>query len=243
MMGKKIEAVFLDTGNTLRVVAKDATFQNHAQQELVNLLGVNEVPAVFCKQLSERYQAYKKWTKESLIEPKEMELWTRWMLPESPAEKIAPLASQLTHLWIDQNGRRVARPDAKQTIIELDKRGYTLGIIANTISPTEIPEWLEKNGLSQYFKSVILSYVFGRRKPDPYVFIEAARVAGVDPAKCAYVGDNPSRDIGGTRQAGFGMTIILLENATLVKEPPKGRERPDALIRECKDLLNIFPPR
>lgn len=242
-MGKKIEAVFIDTGNTLRVVEKDVVFQNHAQQKLVELLGVNEVPSRFCKRLEERYEAYKKWTKETLIEPSEVELWTRWMLPETPAEKISPLASQLTRLWIDQRGRRVARPDAKQTIIELDKRGYTLGIIANTLSPTEIPEWLEKEGFAPYFKSVLLSAIFGRRKPDPYIFIEAARIAGVDPSKCAYVGDNPSRDIAGTRQAGFGMVVILLENATLMKEPPKGSERPDAIVRECKDLLTIFPPR
>ena len=242
-MSQKIEAIFLDTGNTLRVVAKDAIFQNHAQQELVKLLGVKEVPAVFCKHLSGRYRAYKNWTKESLIEPSEVELWTRWMLPDSPAEKVAPLANQLTRLWIDQNGRRVPRPDAKQTVVELDKRGYTLGIIANSISPTEIPEWLEKDGLAPYFKCVMLSARFGRRKPDPYIFIEAARVAGIETKKCAYVGDNPSRDIEGTRRAGFGMTVILLESDTLTKEPPKGHARPDAIIRECKDLLNIFPPR
>ncbi len=89
----------------------------------------------------------------------------------------------------------------------------------------------------------MLSSKFGRRKPDPYIFIEAAQQIGIEPAKCAYVGDNPSRDIEGARRAGFGMVVILLESATLSKEPPKGSQRPDALIRECKDLLNIFPPR
>lgn len=242
-MRQKIEAVFLDTGNTLRVVTKDAVFQNHAQKKLVDLLGVDEIPAVFCKRLNERYEAYKKWTKETLVQPSELELWTRWILPDSSPGKIAPLVSQLTRLWLDQGGHRVPRPDVRQTIVELDRRGYILGIIANSISPTEIPEWLEKDGLSQYFKCVLLSANFGRRKPDPSVFIEAARIAGVEPARCAYVGDNPSRDIEGTRRAGFGMTIILLENATLTKEPPKGRERPDAIVRECKDLLSIFPPR
>ncbi len=242
-MAKKIDTIFLDTGNTLRVVSKDALFQNRAQQELVKLLGVNEVPAEFCKRLNTRYRTYKDWTKESLIEPSEVELWTRWMLPDSPADKVAPLAGQLTRLWINQNGRRIPRPDVKQTILELDKRGYSLGIIANSISPTEIPEWLETDGLAQYFKTVLLSAQFGRRKPDPYIFIEAARLAGAEPAHCAYVGDNPNRDIIGARQAGYGMVIILLESATLTKEPAKGKEKPDAIIRECKNLLNFFPPR
>ncbi len=126
---------------------------------------------------------------------------------------------------------------------ELVKRGYTLGIIANSISTTEIPEWLEKDGLAQYFKVVLLSAQFGRRKPDPYIYLEAARLAGAEPARCAYVGDNPSRDIEGTRQAGYSMVVILLEAATLSKEPPKGSARPDAIISACQDLLTIFPPR
>ncbi len=242
-MSKKIDAIFIDTGNTLRVVERDAAFQYRARQQIVKLLGVGETPDAFCYRLTKRYDAFKKDAKETLIQPSEVELWTRWMLPDSPADEIAPLANRLTRLWMDQGGRRVPRPDARQTVIELSRRGYTLGIIANAVSSTEIPEWLEKDGLTQYFKVVLLSAQFGRRKPDPYIFIEAARRAGVEPAKCAYVGDNPSRDIEGTRQAGFGMAVILLESATLSKEPPKGSARPDAIIGTCQDLLTIFPPR
>jgi FMN phosphatase YigB (HAD superfamily) len=118
-----------------------------------------------------------------------------------------------------------------------------LGIIANTLSKTEIPLWLEEDGLAQYFKSVVLSSNFGRRKPDPYIYLEAARRAGNEPAKCAYVGDNPSRDIAGARQAGFGMVIILLERETLAKETPKGKEKPDRIIGQFSDLLNFFYSR
>jgi len=62
----------------------------------------------------------------------------------------------------------------------------------------------------------------------------------VEPAKCAYVGDNPSRDIAGARQAGFGMVIILIEQETLAKEAPHGGSRPDGIIGQFPDLLNIF---
>jgi putative hydrolase of the HAD superfamily len=242
-MTKKIEAIFLDTGNTMRVVAKDAAFQNNAQQKLVELLGVNEVPAEFCKRLAERYLQYKNWSKESLTELSEEKIWTRWMLPDDSPAKIKPLAERLTRLWIDQNGRRMPRPDVKTTLTELERNGYTLGIIANSISRSEIPEWLEKDDLAKFFKCVLLSSKFGQRKPAASVFLEAARMVAIEPGKCAYVGDNPSRDIEGARKAGFGMVVILLENATLAKEAPKGRERPDAIIRECKDLLTIFHPR
>jgi len=58
-----------------------------------------------------------------------------------------------------------------------------------------------------------------------------------------YVGDNPSRDILGARLAGFGMVIILLEPATLRKEPPADKNEPDLVIHEFSELLGVFPAR
>lgn len=242
-MKHKIEAIFLDTGNTMRIVVKDAAFQYRARQQLAKLCGVQESPDAFCDKVGERYEAYKKWARETHIQVPETEMWLRWMLPDYPVEKTQPLAGQLTRLWIDQGGRRVPRPDVQQTIKELNARGYSLGIIANSISETEIPDWLERDGLAQYFSAVILSSKLGYRKPKPEIYLEAARQIGVEPARCAYVGDNPTRDILGAREVGFGMVIILLEAATLQKEPPKGKFKPDGIIRECMDLLNFFPPR
>ena len=243
MIYKKIDAIFLDHGNTMRIVVKDETFQNNAREQLVKLVEAPEAPDNFCKQLEERYNAYKKRAKETLLQDSAVEIWTRWMLPDYPAKKIAPLANQLTCLWRDHTGRRVLRPGAMQTIIELHRRGYTLGIIANSISETEIPDWLEADGLAQYFKSVVLSSKFGRRKPDPYIYLEAAYLAGVKPEYCAYVGDNLNRDVAGAQLAGFGVTIILLEPDTLAKEAEKSDVKPDIVIQNFDELLKIFQPR
>ncbi len=242
-MKHEIEAIFIDTGNTMRIVKPDPVSQLSAVSQIARLVGVQEQPDAFRSVLDERYGAYKKWTKETLLQVSEVELWTRWMLPEYPAAKISFLADKLTQLWLQRGGHRVPRPEVKPTIIELSQRGYTLGIIANTLSKTEIPLWLKTDGLAQYFKSVILSSSFGRRKPDPYIYLEAARVACVEPARCAYVGDNPSRDIAGARAAGYGMVIILIEKETLAKEAPSGGNRPDGIIGQFSELLNLFYPR
>jgi putative hydrolase of the HAD superfamily len=242
-MSHNIEAILLDTGNTMRTVSKDPAFQYGARKQIVELIGTKDSPDKFCDRLDERYEAYKKWAKENHVQASEKVLWTRWMLPDFPVEKLTPLIGKLTRLWIDQGGHRIPRPDVKPTVIELNKRGYILGIIANTISETEIPNWLETDGLKQYFKAIVLSSKLGIRKPNPEVYLEAARQAGVEPARCAYVGDNPSRDIQGARLAGYGVVVILLESATLNKEPPKVKERPDSIIYRFGDLLNFFPPR
>ena len=124
-----------------------------------------------------------------------------------------------------------------------DPAGYRLGIIANTITETEIPDWLEADGLTGYFEVVVLSSKTGLRKPGPEIYLEAARRMGVEPARSVYVGDNPSRDILGARLAGYGRAIILMEPAWLAKEPPTEDHKPDHVIHEMSDLLDLFPAR
>ena len=242
-MGQNIEAILLDVGNTLRIVIKDEAFMAESRRQITELVGSQMPFDDFIKLLETRYQVLRKQAKEKLIEASEKEMWTKWMLPDFPAEKIAPLSGKLTRLWRDCDGRRVPRDDVKETIIELNKRGYLLGIIANTITETEIPDYLEEYGLTEYFTTVVLSSKVGIRKPNPEIYWEAARRMGVEPAKCVYVGDNPVRDVEGTRAAGYGMMILILEPDTLKKEPPTGEVKPDYTILEIKDLLDIFPPR
>ena len=242
-MNHDIEAIFLDVGNTLRIVVEDAAFQAQARQQFMMLIGAQEPLDPFFERLDARWKTYRKWSFENLTEASEKELWTCFMLPDFSVDKIAPLSGKLTRLWRDKDGRRVPRADVKQTVIELNKRGYVLGIIANTITETEIPDWLESDGLTSYFKAVVLSSKVRYRKPGPEIYWEAARRAGVAPARSVYVGDNPARDVEGTRKAGFAMTIILPESDKLEKESLADENKPDAIIHELSELLSIFPPR
>lgn len=238
-----IQAIFLDVGNTLRLVVKDEAFQAQARLSLAALVGSGEPLETLFQRMETGWKAYRKWSFENLAEASEKELWTRWLLPDLPASRIAPLSGKLTRLWRDRDGRRVPRADVKDVVVELSKRGYVLGIIANTITETEIPDWLDAEGMGKYFKAVVLSSKIRYRKPGSEIFLEAARRVGVDPARCAYVGDNPSRDVLGARRAGFGSVIIILEPATLAKEPLTGENEPDQYINECSELLGIFPAR
>ena len=70
-------------------------------------------------------------------------------------------------------GRRVVVEHGREVVEELEQRGYILGIISNVITSREIPEWLEADDFARYFKAVVLSSVFGKRKPDPAIYLEA----------------------------------------------------------------------
>ncbi len=242
-MNTDIRVIFLDHGNTLRVVVRDEAFATRARQGIMELVGSQENEVSLFAKLDERWQAYRKWSITDMVEATEKELWTKHLLPDYPCEKIAPLAGRLTRLWRDKDGRRIPPADVKPVIQELDRRGYILGILANTITETEIPDWLEQDQLAGYFKTVVLSSKLGIKKPNPEIYWEAARRVEVDPAYCAYVGDNPKRDVVGTRLAGFGMIILLLSPEKLAKEPPVGDNVPDYIIQSCSELLDIFPPR
>jgi len=237
----EIDAIFLDLGNTLRILLKDEEHMARARQQIVELVGTDEDPRAFCEKLDTRYKVYRKWAFENLAEAPESMMWTRWLAPEFPEEKIAPLGAELTYQFRQSMGRRVVVDGGRDVVEELQRRGYTLGIISNLIGTREIPEWLEAEGFAPYFKPVVLSSVFGKRKPDPAIYWEATRQAGVEPARSAYVRDNLKRDVTGTQTAGFGMVIIMSSPEELAKSEVTDENRPDLFIHKFTDLLKIFP--
>jgi FMN phosphatase YigB (HAD superfamily) len=236
----EIDAIFLDVGNTLRILLKEEPHRAAARREIAKLVGTNQDPDEFVAELDRRYKIYRKWAFEQMVEASEKELWTKWLLPDYPAEKIAALSAPLTYQFRQSMGRRVVAPGGVETVIELHNRGYVMGLISNVITEREIPEWMEAEGITLYFKSVVLSSVFGKRKPDPSVYLEAARRAEVPVERCAYVGDNFARDVEGTRNSGFGM-IIIMPDAKDKHLVPSPEQTPDMIIHSLPELLDIFP--
>lgn len=237
-----IDTIFFDVGNTLRIVVQDKEFSDEAERELMRLVGTTEPHDVFFGRLNERWNGYREAVKSGHLEVSEMELWSQHLLPDAPSDLICSVAGRLTRLWRDHDGRRVARPDVKDTLAELDRRGYIMGIIANTITETEIPDWMIEDGVARYFKTVILSSKVRLRKPDPEIYRLACRAIGKPPEQCAYIGDNPIRDVQGAREAGFAMMVRIDEPDTLAKEPQEIRQNADYTITKISDVLDIFPP-
>ncbi len=242
-MFENIDTIFLDIGNTLRILLDDITHRDVARRKITELLGTDEDPEAFCEKLDARYKVYRKWAFENLAEAPEAELWTRWLAPDFPADQVAPLGVELTFQYRQSMGRRVVVENGKEVVNELYLRGYTLGIISNLITSREIPDWIEEDGFTKYFSVVVLSSVFGKRKPDPEVFIEAARQAEVEPVRCVYVGDNPKRDVIGARQAGFGAVVLIIDPTKLDEKPIIEENKPDLVIHQFCELLDIFPDR
>jgi putative hydrolase of the HAD superfamily len=240
---RDIEAILFDMNGTLRYRIPDETWRRQAFAQLLTMLGKPDAPAAFIDELTRRYKSYTQWADEHEVGLSETEIWTKWLAPELPRERIEPQATELMLVWRNRNGRTVLKPDAIKTITELSQRGYRLGVISNTTSTADLPRFIAECGLAEYFQVVILSSVSGYRKPSPEIFWQATRALGIVPTRCAYLGNKISSDVVGSRKAGLGMAMI-------VESPDKPREdkrnqaaQPDAVIHALSELLEIFPPR
>lgn len=242
-MNQEFDAIFYDLGGTLRFVERDAEFEAKARRRIAELCGETGDPDAFCKFLDYRYEGYRKWCFETMIEATEAELWTRWLTPEYPRELILKNAVELTIEFRNKDGRRVVAPNGAQSIKDLHENGYRLGIISNLVTSKEIPDWLEHDNLTHYFDTVVLSCVEGMRKPGPGLSRLACERMGVDPARCVYIGDNLKRDLEGTRLAGFGMFVLYTTPEKLKDEVITDKNRPDAVIFDFAELKDLFPKR
>ena len=240
-MNERINTIFFDVGATLRYVVEDPAFAAAAERELMALVGTTEPHDVFFEKLEKNWKAYRKMAKTELLDCSEMELWVQYLLPDYPADAIAPHAARLTRLWRDHDGRRLAHEGTAETLRTLKERGYKLGIIANTVTETEIPDWICEAHLADCFRRVILSSKVRLRKPDPAIYLLAARCIGSMPEECAYVGDNPVRDVEGALDAGFGAMILFEDAGTADREGKAPTRKPDHTIRAIPELLDLFP--
>lgn len=112
-----------------------------------------------------------------------------------------------------------------------------MGIISNVISRTQVGYSLKKYEIDEYFDPIVLSSVFGKRKPHPAIFHYAFKEAGINPANLIFVGNSPSKDIAGARNAGVGKTVYIEYSET-----PRDEMGPvaDYNIKDLRELILII---
>jgi HAD superfamily hydrolase (TIGR01549 family) len=243
-MKDHIDAIIFDMGGTLRRNYKrDETSRVEIVRRILDLLGSDTSAVEFTKLLATRDAAYDEWATQNLTELNENDLWTTWMLPDWPVEKIGKIAMDLNHIWRDAIAKRIVYPETREVILELYRRGYRLALVSNTTSSNDAPLTLKKEGIAGCFDTVILSCVVGKRKPGPNILLEAVDRLGINPDRCAYIGDRPEWDVVAARSAGFARTVILRLPHKPLPESVSPEQTPDFFIDNLKELLELFPAR
>lgn len=244
----KLKAVFFDFGGTIDLYPDDPVNVMKAIGKMLAILKDTGIDITgkysveeFYKVFTERHRKYKDWKSKTLIELSGLEVWKDYILYDEPEkDKLDELiAEDLTYLIETGRFNRSARPEMKRVMDELIKIDLFYGIISNVLSLTQVPRNLVDYGLDSYFSKVFLSSEFGRSKPDPSIFLHAAKESGFLPEECLYVGNSPLKDIYGAKNAGFmaAVQIEYLEDIDDVKDPGVA---PDYYIKSMEELPEII---
>ena len=241
-MEKQYKAVFFDLGDTLRIAFLEEAYMRHARRKMAEIAGTDMPYEEFYQMIEERYEPYRKWALGEFKESGDEELWCKWLLPDYDPVRIRQVCHELSFQYRQTKGRRTVVEGGADTVKELCRRGYTLGIISDLVGRREVDEWLDQDGLRPYFQTVQQSSVTYIRKPGPAIYYYAMEEVGAEPENCCYVGDNLNRDIIGAKAVDFGMTVTVQYQ----KDKPlklTAENRPDAKVYRFPDLLDIFPKR
>jgi putative hydrolase of the HAD superfamily len=93
-------------------------------------------------------------------------------------------------------------PDTVDSLINCRDRGIELGIISNFDS--RLLEVLNCLDLDQFFTSITISSSAGFAKPDANIFYLALSKHQATPAQAWHIGDSPTEDYTGAKNAGLG---------------------------------------
>ena len=100
----------------------------------------------------------------------------------------------------------VPRTGAIDTIDELRARGLGLGLIS--VCGDEVPQLWPETPFAGRFDVEIFSAVCGLMKPDPEIYLLAARGLGVAPVECLFVGDGANDELPGAGRVGMRPVLI-----------------------------------
>ena len=106
------------------------------------------------------------------------------------------------------------RPGAVETVVELRRRGYRLGLI--TVCSEDVPDVWGETAFADLFDVTVFSCSVGLRKPDPRIYRLACEELGVEPADALFVGDGANDELAGAERVG--MRAVLIHRAG--EEPP-----------------------
>jgi putative hydrolase of the HAD superfamily len=129
-----------------------------------------------------------------------------------------------------------SEPEAPVVLRRLRGMGLRIGLLSNTHWPREWHErFLVRDGLSDLIDCRRYTCELAHIKPHPEAFRSALDGLGVsDPTAVVMVGDRPIDDIDGAH--ALGMRTVWRRN----HDVPAGRSRPDAVIDELPELLQVL---
>jgi epoxide hydrolase-like predicted phosphatase len=141
------------------------------------------------------------------IEVEEFEAWLAEHLSEGLG---APLDS------VGIRDRMFAGMGPDERMIEAVRRAHDAGVKTGLISNSWGPSGFHDSELDEIFDAVLISGEVGMRKPDPEIFLHAAKLVGLEPSDCVFV-DDLEQNAEGARAVGMEAIVHRSARFTLPK--------------------------
>jgi beta-phosphoglucomutase family hydrolase len=162
------------------------------------------------------------------------------LAPDISAEEVEALAERKEEIFRARvKGNIRPLPGVLPLLHSLKGNGFSLALASST-PPENIKLLLSSLGIEQLFDCLVSGHDVSRGKPDPEVFLLAAKKLGVEPRCCVIIEDA----IGGVRAAkAAGMKCIAVANTHTRETLAAADLIVDSLETvDSRDIRSLFTP-
>lgn len=151
-------------------------------------------------------------------------------------EALAEFTDLLLETSIYTARAEMPEPGMAEALAALKSRGLRLACVSNAFMPAAaLQRIMVEKGLGEYLDFTVSSCELGIRKPDPRIYQEALRVAGVAGEETIFVGDRLDADVAGP--ASQGMRTVLTHQYRR-EEPAGANVQPDCVVSHLSELVD-----
>ena len=245
MRNQNIRAIIFDLDDTL--YTSDARMLDVARR-LLREMGLDECGSLPDQRLQEAFTGGPdQWLREYMQKndvdhhwKPSRDLWVEYgrrLLQSLGVKESKELAANMISKWMGYgvDMRSHLPEESKLVLEELHSRNYRFGLVTNRWEdPAPL---LDRNSILHLFDAVEYSRVPGYMKPSPFMLIQAASRLGINPARCASVGDFVSIDVEAAKRAGMKPYLLTCYNCNQMQQVP-----PEVVVVErIMGLLELFP--
>jgi putative hydrolase of the HAD superfamily len=120
--------------------------------------------------------------------------------PDASVEELVGLRLESTRSML------APRPGAIETLAELRRRGYLVGLI--TVCSDDVTELWAETAFAGLFDATVLSCAVGMRKPDPRIYRLACEELDIAPEEAIFVGDGANDELAGAERVGMRAVLV-----------------------------------
>lgn len=234
-MTSRLQGVLFDAGNTLirvetsvgDIYARVAAAHGHEAPP-------SALEDAFRQAFARRRESFLPAVSLSRHTPEKERAWWRGVVEETFREAGSPWPDRARlNLFFEELYETFARPevwrvfpDVAPTLAALEDKGLPLAVVSNWDS--RLTRVLTGLRLAGRFRYILTSAECGFEKPDPAIFLEAAKRMGEAPERLLYVGDHWLHDVEGSRRAGM--------KALWIDREGKGENSPPERIASLEEV-------